>query len=100
MRLFLYAALGIDPYIGIIIVVPGSFYFWYVLYRFMIGKLAHGDQNILLITLGLSIIFENMAMLFFFSADQRTVNLLIALKLLILALSYFPFQNSYRFLHH
>ena len=58
---FLYAALGIDPYIGIIIVVPGSFIFGYVLYRFMIGKLAHGkDQNILLITLGLSIIFENM----------------------------------------
>lgn len=72
---FLYSILGIDPYLGILIVVPGSFIFGYVLYRFMIGKLAHGkDQNILLITLGLSIVFENMAMLFF-GADQRTVNL-------------------------
>ena len=45
------------------------------MYRWGIGKLSKGrDQNILLITLGLSIILENAA-LFFFTGDQQTVNL-------------------------
>jgi branched-chain amino acid transport system permease protein len=71
---FLFSIAGIDPYLALVIVVPGSFVFGYVLYRWGIGKLAQGkDQNILLITLGLSIIFENGAM-FFFSADQQVIN--------------------------
>jgi branched-chain amino acid transport system permease protein len=46
----------------------------YLLYRFMIGRFAHGkDENILLITLGLSIILDNLA-LFLFSGDTRTIN--------------------------
>jgi branched-chain amino acid transport system permease protein len=71
---FLFRFLGVDPYLALIVVVPGSFLFGYALYRWGIGKLAHGkDQNILLITLGLSIIFENGA-LFFFTADQQIIN--------------------------
>lgn len=71
---FLFSIAGIDPYLALVIVVPGSFVFGYVLYRWGIGKLAQGkDQNILLITLGLSIIFENGA-LFLFSADQQVIN--------------------------
>jgi branched-chain amino acid transport system permease protein len=72
---FLFRHFGIDPYLAIIIVVPGSFCFGYAIYRWGIGKLAHGkDENILLVTLGLSIVIENAA-IFFFSADQQTVNL-------------------------
>ena len=71
---FLFSLAGIDPYLALVIVVPVSFVFGYVLYRWGIGKLAQGkDQNILLITLGLSIVFENGA-LFFFSADQQVIN--------------------------
>lgn len=71
---YLFSLAGIDPYISLLIVVPGSFFFGYALYRWGIGKLAHGrDQNILLITLGLAIVFENGA-LFFFSADQQTID--------------------------
>ena len=71
---YLFTFAGVDPYLALVIVVPGSFGFGYVLYRWGIGKLAHGkDQNILLITLGLSIVFENAAM-FFFSADQQTIS--------------------------
>jgi branched-chain amino acid transport system permease protein len=71
---FLFSLAGIDPYLALLIVVPASFGFGYVLFRWGIGKLAHGkDQNILLITLGLSIVFENAAM-FFFSADQQIIN--------------------------
>lgn len=72
---FLFSKAGIDPYLALVIVVPGSFVFGYTLYRWGIGTLAHGkDQNILLITLGLAIVFENAA-LFFFTADQQTIDL-------------------------
>ena len=46
----------------------------YVMYRGLIGKLAHGkDENILLITLGLSILIENLALMFF-KGDTRTIS--------------------------
>ncbi len=71
---FLFTLLGIDPYLALVIVVPISFVLGYGLYKYCIGKLAHGkDTNILLITLGLAIIFENAA-LFFFSADQQVID--------------------------
>ena len=72
---FLFNLLGIDPYLAMLLVIPSFFVLGYLLYRGIIGKLAHGqDQNILLITLGLSVIFENAA-LFFFKADTQTLNL-------------------------
>ena len=67
--------MGMDPYLALLLVIPTFFVLGYLLYRGIIGKLAHGqDQNILLITLGLSVIFENAA-LFFFKADTQTLNL-------------------------
>jgi branched-chain amino acid transport system permease protein len=46
----------------------------YVLYRGLIGRLAQGkDENILLITLGLSILIENLALMFF-KGDTRTIS--------------------------
>ena len=55
---FLFSLAGIDPYLALLIVVPVSFVFGYFLYRWGIGKNAQGkDQNILLITRGLSIVF-------------------------------------------
>ena len=72
---FLFKILNIDPYIAILIVTPASYIFGYTIYRWGIGKLSGGrDQNILLITLGLSIILENSA-LFFFTGDQQTITL-------------------------
>ena len=42
--------------------------------RFIIGPAAHGsDSNILLVTLGLSIVIENV-LLYFFRADTRTID--------------------------
>ncbi len=70
---FLWSAFGIDPYLAMLIVVPGGFFFGYGLQRFVIGKASHGkDEIILLITLGISIVIENAA-LFFFSATGRSV---------------------------
>ena len=72
---FLFKVLNIDPYVSILIVTPASYVFGYTIYRWGIGKLSGGrDQNILLITLGLSIILENSA-LFFFTGDQQTISL-------------------------
>jgi branched-chain amino acid transport system permease protein len=70
---FLWSTFGIDPYVAMLIVVPGGFFFGYGLQRFVIGKASHGkDEIILLITLGVSIVIENAA-LFFFSATGRSV---------------------------
>lgn len=70
---FLWNALGIDPYLAMLIVVPGGFAFGYGLQRWIIGKASHGrDEIILLVTLGIAIVIENGA-LFAFSASERSV---------------------------
>jgi branched-chain amino acid transport system permease protein len=70
---FLWAGLGIDPYLAMLIVVPGGFFFGYGLQRMVIGKASHGkDEFILLVTLGIAIVIENLS-LFFFSASERSV---------------------------
>ena len=54
---FLFRSAKLDPYMALPIVMAGSFVFGYLLYRLVIGRFSHGkDENILLITLGLSII--------------------------------------------
>jgi len=71
---FLLTKLGVDPYLSLVVMVPAMFALGYVLYRGLIGKLAHGkDENILLITLGLSILIENLALMFF-KGDTRTIS--------------------------
>jgi branched-chain amino acid transport system permease protein len=65
--------LGIDPYLALPLVVPGMFVLGYALQRLIINRASHGkDENILLVTLGLSIILENGALLFF-KSDTRTI---------------------------
>lgn len=64
---------GVDPYIALVVMVPAMFVFGYALQRLIINRASHGkDENILLVTLGLSIILENLALLFF-KSDTRTI---------------------------
>jgi branched-chain amino acid transport system permease protein len=71
---YLNARLGIDPYVALLIVPPAMFLLGYALQRGIIGRASHGrDENILLVTLGISIIIENLA-LFFFKSDTRTID--------------------------
>jgi len=71
---FLYTLLGIDPYLALPIVVPAMFALGYTLQRTVIATASHGrEENILLVTLGLSIIVDNLA-LYLWSADTRTIN--------------------------
>ncbi len=79
---FLLTKAGIDPYLALIIMVPAMYAVGFLLYRHMIGKLSLGrDENILLITLGLSILIENLALLFF-KGDSRTVSLAYSDKMI------------------
>jgi len=95
---FLFKILNIDPYVAILIVTPASFIFGYVIYRWGIAKLSGGkDQNILLITLGLSIILENAA-LFFFTGDQQTISLSYSYDSLDLGFLYLSYPKLISFI--
>jgi len=72
---FAFSLLGLDPYLAAVLIAPLFFVIGYALQRFIIGPAAHGDdRNFLLITLGLAIVIEN-ALLYFFRADTRTIDL-------------------------
>ena len=71
---FLLTQLGVDPYASQLVRVPAMFAHGYLLYRGVIGRVSSGkDENILLITLGLSILIENLALMFF-KGDTRTIS--------------------------
>ena len=71
---FLWKLLGLDPYVSLPLVAAGAFAVGFVLYRLVIGRFSHGkDENILLITLGVSIVADNAALLFF-GGDTQTID--------------------------
>lgn len=71
---YLNVQFGIDPYVALLIVPPGMFVLGYALQRGIISRASHGrDENILLVTLGLAIIIENLS-LFLFKSDTRVVD--------------------------
>jgi branched-chain amino acid transport system permease protein len=66
--------LGWDPYLSLPVMVAGMFALGYALQRGVINRASHGkDENILLVTLGLAIVMENLALLAF-SADTRSID--------------------------
>lgn len=70
---FLHQMLGIDPYLALLIVPPALFALGYALQRGVIGRASHGkDENILLVTLGMAIVIDNLA-LYLWKADTRTI---------------------------
>jgi len=72
---FLNRYLGIDPYLAIPVMTAGMFVLGFGLQRSVISKASHGrDEMILLVTLGISLIIENLA-LYLWSADTRNLQL-------------------------
>jgi len=64
---------GLDPYLALPLLVPGMFALGYALQSGVINRASHGkDENILLVTLGLSIVLENLALMLF-KSDTRTI---------------------------
>ncbi|MBL8288330.1 MAG: branched-chain amino acid ABC transporter permease [Rubrivivax sp.] len=71
---WLKSALGLDPYLALPLLVPGMFALGYALQAGVINRASHGkDENILLVTLGISIVLENLALMFF-KSDTRTID--------------------------
>lgn len=80
--------LGIDPYVALVPVTLLFFALGYGVQRFLIGPASHGeDRNILLVTLGLSIIIEN-AMLSIFRSDTRSIDVPYAFESIDLGFTY------------
>src|SRR6185503_7780461 len=68
------SAWGVDPYLALPLMVPAMFALGYALQRGVISHASHGkDENILLVTLGLAIVLENLALLLF-KSDTRTID--------------------------
>jgi len=87
---FLFRSAKLDPYMALPIVMAGSFVFGYLLYRLVIGRFSHGkDENILLITLGLSIIIDNAA-LFLFTGDTQTIDVPYAGEIVAIGAAFLP----------
>lgn len=64
---------GIDPYAALPVVMAGMFGLGYALQRVVISRASHGkDENILLVTLGLAIVLENLALVWF-KSDTRSI---------------------------
>lgn len=94
---FLHAGLGVDPYLALPILVPAMFLVGYALQRGIIGKASHGkDENILLVTLGLSIIIENLA-LFFWKSDTRTIDTPYTFEVIEIAGAFLPLPKAVAF---
>ncbi len=77
-----WAVFGLDPYVAILPLVPIFFAVGYLLQRFVIMPASQGDDsNILLVTLGLSIVLEN-AMLAIFRSDTLSVQVPYAMEVI------------------
>ena len=71
---FLKQAFGMDPYLALLPMVAVMFVAGYALQRGIVNRASHGrDENILLVTLGLAIVLENIALLAF-KSDTRTID--------------------------
>ena len=69
----LHTKMGISPYWALPILIPGMFFLGYALQKIVINRSSHGRyENILLVTLGISIVMENLALLFF-KSDTQTI---------------------------
>ena len=87
---FAFHFLGLDPYLAALLLAPIFFGFGYALQRLIIGPASHGDdRNMLLVTLGLSVVIENV-LLYAFRADTRTIDLPYAFQTIDLGFTFLP----------
>jgi branched-chain amino acid transport system permease protein len=83
-----FSVFGIDPYVMIVPLALAFFGLGYGLQRLVIGPAAHGsDTNVLIVTLGLSILIEN-GLLATFRSDTRTIDLAYAFSSLDLGFTF------------
>lgn len=72
---FLHYHMDVDPYMAIPIVLPVFFLLGYLLQRLMIAPMSRGsEQNVLLLTLAISLIIDNLA-LYFWTSNTRVADI-------------------------
>ncbi len=87
---FAFKLLGLDPYLAAFLLAPAFFALGYGLQRFIIGPASRGDdRNMLLITLGLSVVIENV-LLYAFRGDTRTIEVPYAFETIDLGFTFLP----------
>jgi branched-chain amino acid transport system permease protein len=70
----MHSVFKLDPYLAVFLLTPLFFCLGYGIQRYIINPASHGDDsNILLVTLGLSIIIEN-GLLAVFRSDTRSID--------------------------
>jgi branched-chain amino acid transport system permease protein len=95
---FLLTKAHVDPYAALPVMIAAMFAAGYLLYRALIGRFSHGrDENILLITLGLSIVLENVA-LFFFKGDSLNISVAYSDRMIELGPALVPLPKLVSFL--
>ena len=73
MTYWLFQAYGVDPYLSLVIIVPVFFLFGLFIQRLIIRPLLNDPPlNQIFATIGLGLVFQNLALLFF-KADFRAV---------------------------
>ncbi|GHC66306.1 branched-chain amino acid ABC transporter permease [Limoniibacter endophyticus] len=94
---FLHALFGIDPYVAIFIVVPVFFCLGYALQRGIIAPFSGGkEQNVLLVTLALALIIDNLA-LYFWTSNTRTIDVAYAYDMLEIGPAFIPLPRVIAF---
>lgn len=103
LMLALYAAffaktlLGLDPYAALPLLLLAFFALGYALQRWVIDWASHGrDQNILLVTLGLALVIDNLA-LFFWTSTTRTIDVPYAFEVVDLGVALVPLPRAIAF---
>lgn len=87
---FLFVHIGLDPYLAIPILLPVFFCLGYVLQRWLIAPMSGGsEQNVLLVTLALALIIDNLA-LYFWTSNTRSVDIAYAYNTVEFLGAYLP----------
>ena len=88
---------GLDPYLAMLVLAPAFYALGYALQRFVISPASHGeDQNVLLVTLGLSILIEN-ALNAAFHSDTRSIDVPYGLDTIDLGFTFLPLPRVIAF---
>jgi branched-chain amino acid transport system permease protein len=95
---FLQVFAGVDPYWALPILVPAFFLLGYALHAGVIARVAgEKEHNVLLVTLGLAIVIDNLA-LYFWTSTTRTVDLPYAFSVVDLGVALVPVPRAIAFL--
>lgn len=94
---FLHVLAGVGPYWALLVLPPAFFALGYLLQRGVIMPASHGkDENILLVTLGLAIVIDNLA-LALWTSTTRTIDVPYAFEVVDLGVALVPLPKAIAF---